>query len=238
MKLITSIDVQRTDHEEVIDSTATKIGLMANKIFLFIINKEMQGWKNLMVLLSWGFSEMKKHYGPISVDVTESAIAIFKKGCQRETAFVQGQFKTQIIDRIDAHWGLHNRAMAWFNAQTQAFLNDQPLELPCIIKPILEGSSQPESSVPSEEPSPDISDAPVQDLPVEEMQELGSDDGPVISDDEPTTTVLEQVPNNGDLEDSTPIPVVTGKKPQTQSKSKKPTLTSMMKKQATTGKPT
>ena len=52
MKLITSVKIQQADHTEVIDSAATQVGQAANKAFLFVIRKEIQGWKNFTALCS------------------------------------------------------------------------------------------------------------------------------------------------------------------------------------------
>lgn len=128
MKLITSITVQQADHDEVIDNAADQIGRAANQAFLFFIRKEIQGWKNLTLLCSWGLSRLSDKHGPIFNEVKGSAIAVFRKGCQQETEFVQELIKTQLTDRLDARWKIHDQAIAWFNAQTQAFLSDNPDE--------------------------------------------------------------------------------------------------------------
>ena len=52
MKLITSVKIEQADHTQVIDTAATKVGSAANKAFLFVIHKEIQGWHNLMTLCS------------------------------------------------------------------------------------------------------------------------------------------------------------------------------------------
>ncbi|UJB73143.1 hypothetical protein HRE53_31035 (plasmid) [Acaryochloris sp. 'Moss Beach'] len=128
MKLITSITVKQADHNEVIDTAATQVGQAANKAFLFVIRKEIQGWKNFTALCSWGLSKVSQKHGPIFEEVKGNAVAVFRKGCQQETVFVQALIKTQLTDRIDAHWELHNKAIDWFKVQTQAFLADSPVE--------------------------------------------------------------------------------------------------------------
>ncbi|BDM83235.1 hypothetical protein AM10699_60960 (plasmid) [Acaryochloris marina MBIC10699] len=72
MKLITSITVKQADHTEVIDSAATQVGLAANKAFLFVIRKEIQGWKNFTALCSWGLSKVSQKHGPIFEEVVDS----------------------------------------------------------------------------------------------------------------------------------------------------------------------
>ena len=129
MKLITSVKIQQADHTEVIDTAATQVGLAANKAFLFVIRKEIQGWKNFTALCSWGLSKVSQKHGPIFDEVKERTVAVYRKGCQQETAFVQGLIKTQLTDRIDAHWKLHDQALDWFKVQTQAFLADSPVEV-------------------------------------------------------------------------------------------------------------
>ena len=128
MKLITSVKIQQADHTEVIDTAATQVGLAANKAFLFVIHKEIQGWKNFTALCAWGLSKVSQKHGPIFDEVKGCTVAVFRKGCQQETAFVQALIKTQLTDRIDAHWKLHDKAIDWFKVQTQAFLADNPVE--------------------------------------------------------------------------------------------------------------
>lgn len=166
MKLITSITVQQADHDEVIDNAADQIGRAANRAFLFFIRKEIQGWKNLTLLCSWGLSRLSDKHGPIFNEVKESAIAVYRKGCQQETEFVQELIKTQLTDRLDARWKIHDQAIAWFNDQTQAFLADNPVE----------------------DDSEGGSDDQVLDL-----TEEGQQTTPVV-EDEPSITLLDETP--------------------------------------------
>ena len=71
---------------------------------------------------------MSQKHGPIFEEVKERTVAVYRKGCQQETVFVQALIKTQLTDRIDAHWKLHEKAIDWFKVKTQEFLADSPTE--------------------------------------------------------------------------------------------------------------
>ncbi|KAI9129643.1 hypothetical protein [Acaryochloris sp. CCMEE 5410] len=128
MKLITSVKIQQAEHTEVIDTAATQVGLAANKAFLFVIRKEIQGWKNFTALCSWGLSKVSQKHGPIFEEVKERTVAVYRKGCQQETVLVQALIKPSSRIGLMPHWKLHDKAIDWFKVQTQAFLADSPVE--------------------------------------------------------------------------------------------------------------
>ncbi|ABW33147.1 hypothetical protein [Acaryochloris marina] len=225
MKLITSIKLQQADHTEVIDSAATQVGLAANKAFLFVVRKEIQGWKNFTALCSWCLSKVSQKHGPIFEEVKERAVAVYRKGCQQETAFVQALIKSQITDRLDAHWKLHDQAIDWFKDQTQAFLADSPVE--------------------------DTSEVEVEDLSPDSSEDL-EEIAPVDEGEEPSMTILDEAPVpvlgppvdpdplDDELtvpQDPTPVVASGGGKRRTRNKSKRTPLGAMMLSQAKTGKP-
>ena len=217
MKLITSIKLQQADHTEVIDSAATQVGLAANKAFLFVIRKEIQGWKNFTALCSWGLSKVSQKHGPIFDEVKGHTVAVFRKGCQQETAFVQALIKTQLTDRVDAHWKLHDKAIDWFKVQTQAFLADSPVE--------------DTSEAKAEDQASDVTE----DL--EEIAPVGEDEKSITIIDESPVPVLdppiEPDPLDDELsipEDLSPVPVSSGSKRKTGAKAKRLTHSEMMKK--------
>ncbi|MGR3280325.1 hypothetical protein ACSYAD_35320, partial [Acaryochloris marina NIES-2412] len=148
------------------DSAAKKVGLAASKAFLFVIRKEVQGWKNFTILCSWGLSKVGQKHGPIFDEVKGRTIAVYRKGCQQETVFVQALIKSQLTDRIDAHWELHDKAIDWFKVQTQAFLADSPVK--------------DTSEVEAEDLAPDVS---------EDLEEIA----PVTGDEE-SMTILDESP--------------------------------------------
>ena len=216
MKLITSVKLEQADHTQVIDTAATQVGRAANKAFLFVINKEIQGWKNLTLVCSWGLSRLGDKHGPIFDEVKGSAIAVYHKGCRQETAFVQGLIRTQLTDRLDAHWKLHDEAIAWFKAQTQAFLGENPVE------DIAE--------VESEEQAPEITEEPA---PVVEVEEPVSEveESPVVVLDPP----VDPDPLDDEMmipEDPTPVQASTGGKRRTTRKKVESSLSDMMRKEA------
>ncbi|KAI9129836.1 hypothetical protein [Acaryochloris sp. CCMEE 5410] len=218
MKLITSVKIQQADHTEVIDTAATQVGLAANKAFLFVIRKEIQGWKNFTALCSWGLSKVSQKHGPIFEEVKERTVAVYRKGCQQETVFVQALIKSQLTDRIDAHWKLHDKAIDWFKVQTQAFLADSPVE--------------DNSEVEAEEQAPEITE----DL--EEIEPVAEDE-PIITEDESTVQVLDPPVDPDPLDDELavpqdPAPVVAsgGGKRRTAKKKVESSLSSMMRREA------
>ena len=125
MKLITHVKIEQADHTQVIDSAATQVGWAANKAFLFVVDKEIQGWRNFTILCSWALSKVGQKHRPIFDEVKGSAVAVFRKGCQQETACVQKLIKSQITDRIDAHWKLHDKAIKWFKDPNKGILDRQ-----------------------------------------------------------------------------------------------------------------
>ncbi|KAI9129979.1 hypothetical protein [Acaryochloris sp. CCMEE 5410] len=215
MKLITSITVKQADHTEVIDTAATQVGLAANKAFLFVIRKEIQGWKNFAALCSWGLSKVSQKHGPIFDEVKGRTVAVYRKGCQQETAFVQALIKSQLIDRIDAHWELHDKAIDWFKDQTQAFLADSPTE----------DTSDDEA----EDLAPDITEDLEETAPVAEEESMTIlDEAPVPVLDPP----VDPDPLDDELavpQDPTPVGASGSGKRRTGSKSKKLTHSEMMK---------
>ncbi|KAI9129090.1 hypothetical protein [Acaryochloris sp. CCMEE 5410] len=217
MKLITSVKIQQAEHTEVIDTAATQVGLAANKAFLFIIRKEIQGWKNFTALVSWGLSKVSQKHGPIFEEVKERTVTVYRKGCQQESAFVQALIKTQITDRIDAHWELHDKAIDWFKAQTQAFLADSPTE--------------DNSEVGAEDLAPDVAEAVEQAVPVDEVEESIAvlDESPVQVLDPP----VDPDPLDDELavpQDPTPVVASGGGKRRTGTK--RVTLADVMKQEA------
>ena len=148
---ITSVKIEQAEHTQVIDSAATKLGLAANKVFLFVIHKEIQGWRNFKTIISWGLSKVGETHGPIFDEVKGRAVAVYRKGCQQETVFVQGLIKTQLTDRIDAHWKLHDQAIDWFKVQTQAFLDEAPVP---VLDPPVEPDPLGDELIIPEDPAP------------------------------------------------------------------------------------
>lgn len=220
MKLITRIQVQQADHTKVIDTAATQVGRAANKAFLFVIHKEIQGWKNFTALCSWGLSKVSQKHGPIFDEVKGRTVAVYRKGCRQETVFVQALIKTQLTDRLDAHWKLHDKAIDWFKVQTQAFLADSPVE--------------DISEVEAEELAPDLT---------EDLEQAA----PVAEDEEPSITMLDEAPvpvldppvEPDPLDDELgvpqdPTPVVA--KGRTAKKKVESSLSSMMRKEAAKSK--
>ncbi|ABW31436.1 hypothetical protein [Acaryochloris marina] len=215
MKLITSITVKQADHNEVIDTAATQVGLAANKAFLFVIRKEIQGWKNFTALCSWGFSKVSQKHGPIFEEVKERTVAVYRKGCQQETVFVQALIKTQLTDRIDAHWKLHEKAIDWFKVQTQAFLADNPVE--------------DTSEVEAEDLAPDVSDDLGQAEPVAEESMTILDEAPVPVLDPP----VDPDPLDDELAvPQDPTPVVASGSGKRRTGTKRVTLADVMKQEA------
>ncbi|MGR3278505.1 hypothetical protein ACSYAD_25760 [Acaryochloris marina NIES-2412] len=217
MKLITSITVKQADHTQVIDTAATKVGLAANKAFLFVIRKEIQGWKNFTALCSWGLSKVEQRHGPIFDEVKERTVAVYRKGCQQETAFVQKLIKTQLTDRIDAHWKLHDKAIDWFKVQTQAFLADSPVE----------DTSEVDAAEQAPDSSADLGEA----QPMAEDEETILDDSPVPVLDPP----VEPDPLDDELavpQDPAPAVASGGGKRRTAKKKVESSLSSMMRKEA------
>ncbi|MGR3279845.1 hypothetical protein ACSYAD_32850, partial [Acaryochloris marina NIES-2412] len=211
--LITSIQVKQADHTEVIDTAATQVGLAANKAFLFAIRKEIQGWKNFTALCSWGLSKVEQRHGPIFDEVKERTVAVYRKGCQQETAFVQKLIKTQLTDRIDAHWELHDKAIDWFKVQTQAFLADNPVE--------------DASEVEAEDKARDITE----DL--EEIEPVDEGEEPISEVEESPVLVFDPDPLDDELgvpQDPTPVVASGGGKRRTGSK--RVTLADVMKQEA------
>ncbi|BDM83238.1 hypothetical protein AM10699_60990 (plasmid) [Acaryochloris marina MBIC10699] len=148
-------------------------------------------------------------------EVKGRTVAVFRKGCQQETVFVQALIKTQITDRIDAHWELHDKAIDWFKVQTQAFLADSPTE--------------DTSEVEAEEQSPDVSEDLEEVAPVteESMTILDEAPGPVLDppvDPDPLDDEL-GVPQD-------PTPVVASGGGNRRSGSKRVTLADVMKQEA------
>ena len=216
MKLITSVKIQQADHTEVIDTAATQVGQAANKAFLFVIRKEIQGWKNFTALCSWGLSKVSQKHGPIFEEVKERTVAVYRKGCQQETAFVQGLIKTQLTDRIDAHWELHDKAIDWFKDQTHAFLADSPTD--------------DISEVEAEDLAPDISE----DL--EEAEPVADEESMTILD-ESSVPVLDPPVDPDPLDDELavpqdPTPAVASGSGKRRSGSKRVTLADVMKQEA------
>ncbi|NJM66898.1 MAG: hypothetical protein HC851_15140 [Acaryochloris sp. RU_4_1] len=186
MKLITSITFKQADHTQVIDTAAIQIGRAANKAFLFVVEKEIQGWKNLMVLCSWWLSKVGRKHGSIFQEVKGSAIALYRHGCKKETAFFQELIKAQITAKVDAHWELHDKAIKWFKAQTQAFLADKP--------------AKNTSEAKSEDQTSDISEE-VEKAPVTEVT-------PISEEDEPPVQVLDPPVEDAEMaipEDPAPV---------------------------------
>ena len=218
MKLITSVKIEQADHTQVIDTAATQVGRAANKAFLFVINKEIQGWKNFTTLCSWGLSRLGDKHGPIFDEVRGSAIAVYRKGCSQETAFVQGLIQTQLTDRLDAHWELHDEAIKWFKAQTQAFLVDSPVE---------DGSE-----VESEELSPDITEELA--TPVAEVEEPASEvpESPVVVLDPPVDPDPLDDDEMSIPEDPTPVQASAGGKRRTTRKKVESSLSGLIRKEA------
>ncbi|MGR3277532.1 hypothetical protein ACSYAD_20755 [Acaryochloris marina NIES-2412] len=218
MKLITSVKIQQSASTEVIDSAAKKVGLAASKAFLFVIRKEVQGWKNFTILCSWGLSKVGQKHGPIFEEVKGRTVAVYRKGCQQETAFVQGLIQTQLTDRIDAHWELHDKAIDWFKIQTQAFLADSPVK--------------DTSEVVAEDQAPDVSEDLEETVPVAEVVEPSItilDESPVPVLDPP----VDPDPLDDELavpQDPAPVVASTGGKRRTGTK--KVTLADVMKQEA------
>ncbi|QUY45455.1 hypothetical protein [Acaryochloris marina] len=213
MKLITSVKIQQADHTEVIDTAATQVGQAANKAFLFVIRKEIQGWKNFTALCSWGLSKVSQKHGPIFEEVKGNAVAVFRKGCQQETVFVQALIKIQLTDRIDAHWELHDKAIAWFKVQTQAFLADSPVE--------------DTSEVVAEDLAPDSS---------EDLEEAVAEvEEPISEVEESPVMVFDPDPLDDELavpQDPTPVVTSGGGKSRTAKKKVESSLSSMMRREA------
>ncbi len=218
MKLITSVRIEQADHNEVIDTAATQVGRAANTAFLFVINKEIQGWKNFTTLCSWGLSRLGDKHGPIFDEVKGSAIAVYRKGCSQETAFVQGLIKTQLTDRLDARWKQHDKAFDRFKAQTQAFLADSPVE---------DGSE-----VESEEPLPDITEELV--TSVAEVEEPVSEvpESPVVVLDPPVDPDPLDDDEMSIPEDPTPVQASAGGKRRTTRKKVESSLSGLIRKEA------
>ena len=215
MKLITSVKIEQADHTQVIDTAATQVGLAANKAFLFVIRKEIQGWKNFTALCSWGLFKVSQKHGPIFDEVKERTVAVYRKGCQQETAFVQGLIKSQLTDRINAHWELHDKAIDWFKAQTQAFLADSPTE--------------DVSEVEAEDLTPDFTEDLEEIAPVAEESMTILDEAPVPVLDPP----VDPDPLDDELavpQDLTPAVASGGGK--RRSGSKRVTLADVMKQEA------
>ncbi|QUY45796.1 hypothetical protein HRE53_29405 (plasmid) [Acaryochloris sp. 'Moss Beach'] len=215
MRLITSIQVKQAEHTEVIDTAATQVGLAANKAFLFVIRKEIQGWKNLTALISWGLSKVEQKHGPIFEEVKGRTVAVFRKGCQQETVFVQGLIKTQLTDRLDAHWELHDKAIDWFKVQTQAFLADSPVE--------------DTSEVDAEDQAPDVAE----DL--EELASVAEVEEPISEVEESPVLVFDPDPLDDELgvpQNPTPVVASGGGKRRTAKKKVESSLSSMMREEA------
>ena len=220
MKLITSITVKQADHTEVIDTAATQVGLAANKAFLFVIRKEIQGWKNFTALISWSLSKVGQKHGPIFEEVKGRTIAVYRKGCQQETVFVQALIKSQLTDRIDAHWELHDKAIDWFKVQTQAFLADSPVK--------------DTSEVVAEDQAPDVLEDLEQATPVEDLEE------PTSEVEESPVPVLDPPVDPDPLDDELAVPQDptpaaasgSGGKRRTAKKKVESSLSSMMRKEA------
>ncbi|MGR3279246.1 hypothetical protein ACSYAD_29710 [Acaryochloris marina NIES-2412] len=218
MKLITSVKIEQSASTEVIDSAAKKVGLAASKAVLFVIRKEVQGWKNFTILCSWGLSKVSQKHGPIFEEVKGRTIAVYRKGCQQETAFIQALIKSQLTDRIDAHWELHDKAIDWFKDQTQAFLADNPTE--------------DTSEVEAAEQAPDSLEDLEEAAPVaeeESMTVLGEAPVPVLDppvDPDPLDDEL-AVP-----QDPTPVVASGGGKRRTAKKKVESSLSAMIRKEA------
>ncbi|MGR3279277.1 hypothetical protein ACSYAD_29870, partial [Acaryochloris marina NIES-2412] len=169
------------------------------------------------ILCSWGLSKVSQKHGPIFEEVKERTVAVYRKGCQQETAFVQGLIKSQLTDRIDAHWELHDNAIDWFKVQTQAFLADSPV--------------RDTSEVEAEDQAPDV---------LEDLEQAT----PVAEAEEPSITILDETPvpvldppvdpdplddELGVPQDPTPVVAGGGKR---RSGSKRVTLADVMKQEA------
>ena len=217
MKLITSVKIQQSASTEVIDSAAKKVGLAASKAFLFVIRKEVQGWKNFTILCSWGLSKVGQKHGPIFEEVKGRTIAVYRKGCQQETVFVQALIKSQLTDRIDAHWELHDKAIDWFKVQTQAFLADSPVK--------------DTSEVVAEDQAPDSLEDLEEIAPMAEESTTILDEAPVPVLDPP----VDPDPLDDELavpQDPTPIVASGSGKRRTAKKKVESSLSSMMRKEA------
>ncbi|ABW32619.1 hypothetical protein [Acaryochloris marina] len=215
MKLITSVKIQQADHTEVIDTAATQVGLAANKAFLFVIRKEIQGWKNFTALCSWGLSKVSQKHSPIFEEVKERTVAVYRKGCQQETAFVQALIKSQLTDRVDAHWELHDKAIDWFKDQTHAFLADSPTD--------------DISEVEAEDLAPDISEDLEEAVTVAEESMTILDEAPVPVLDPP----VDPDPLDDELAvPQDPTPAVVSGEGKRRTGSKRVTLADVMKQEA------
>ncbi|QUY45529.1 hypothetical protein [Acaryochloris marina] len=215
MKLITNVKIEQSASTEVIDSAAKKVGMAASQVFLFVIHKEIQGWKNFTILCSWGLSKVSQKHGPIFDEVKGNAVAVFRKGCRQETLFIQTLIKTQLTDRIDAHWELHDKAIDWFKVQTQAFLADSPVE--------------DTSEVEAEDQAPDV----LADL--EEVASVAEVEKPISEVEESSVMVFDPDPLDDELavpQDPTPVVASGGGKRRTAKKKVESSLSSMMREEA------
>ncbi|NJM67024.1 MAG: hypothetical protein HC851_15815 [Acaryochloris sp. RU_4_1] len=184
MKLITSIKIDLADHTEVIDSAATQVGHLASQVALAVFSRAAQDAQRVIgyggtirslvdtKLLAYREAQVK----PVLNEVKESAIALYRKGCQQETAFFQELIKTQVTAKVDAHWELHDKVLKWFKAKVDDFLAEKPVEGTDEVKP-----EQPtavmqdlEAALPVTKPNQPISkdDSPIQvlDLPDEDAE--------------------------------------------------------------------
>ncbi|MGR3279616.1 hypothetical protein ACSYAD_31625, partial [Acaryochloris marina NIES-2412] len=127
-----------------------------------------------------------------------------------------GLIQTQLTDRIDAHWELHDKAIGWFKVQTQAFLADSPVE--------------DTSEVEAEDQAPDITEDLEETVPVDEEAMTILDESPVPVLDPP----VDPDPLDNELsvpQDPAPV-VASGKKRRTAKKKVESSLSSMMRKEA------
>ncbi|MGR3279606.1 hypothetical protein ACSYAD_31565, partial [Acaryochloris marina NIES-2412] len=170
-------------------------------------------------LCSWGLSKVSQKHGPIFEEVKGRTIAVYRKGCQQETAFVQALIKSQLTDRIDAHWELHDKAIDWFKTQTQAFLADSPVE--------------DTSEVGTEDQVHEVTEDLAQAVPVVESE------APITILDEAPVPVLDPPVDPDPLDDELAVPqdpdpvvVSGGGKRRTAKKKVESSLSSMMRKEA------
>ena len=242
MKLITSVKIEQVDHTQVINTAATKVGRAANKAFLFVIHKKIQGWHNLMALCSWGLSRVGEKHGPIFDEVKGSAIAVYKHGCKKQSALVQRLIKVQITDRIDAHWELHNQALKWFMDQTTAILNDEPIQFPSFGKAAKTEEAQSNDDI-TENTAEGESEVQAPDI-IEESTPMAEVDEPVSEVDETPVVVLDPPVDPDPLgddemsipEDPTPVPANAGAKRRSAKNKVESSLSSMMRKEAAKSK--
>ncbi|NJM67647.1 MAG: hypothetical protein HC851_19230 [Acaryochloris sp. RU_4_1] len=185
MKLITSIKIEQADHTQVIDSAATQVGHLASQVALAVFNRAAQdaqrviayGGTTRSLVDAKVLAYRETQVVPAWEEVKESAIALYRKGCQQETAFFQELIKTQITAKVDAHWELHDRALKWFKAKVDEFLTEKPVEGTNEVEPEqpIAVTQKLEAALPVTKPDRPISkdDSPIQvlDPPVDDSLE-------------------------------------------------------------------